>query len=222
MSRIWTSKNNKAGRRGGLKRSSVKRIYSAYSKVYDALFKGLFYPRIEHAIQAMEIGPGERILDVGVGTGISLELFPKDCTVVGIDLSEKMLRRARDKVSEGGLSHIELMEMDAMNLDFPDDSFDRVFISHVVSVVPDPFRVMSEVRRVCRKGGQVVVVNHFKSPSRVGAAVGKAVNPVSKMIGWRSDLTMEDFIAGSGLRVVKQYKLRKVDFWNIVFAVNDK
>ena len=141
---------------------SIKKIYAGYSNVYDVIFKGFFYPRIKHAIHTMGIAPGEKILDVGVGTGLSLPLFPRHCKVVGIDLSSAMLKKARQKIKKLDLDHIELMEMDAMKLNFPDNTFDKVFISHVVSVVPDPYRVMSEVKRVCKKNGRIVLVNHFK------------------------------------------------------------
>jgi phosphatidylethanolamine/phosphatidyl-N-methylethanolamine N-methyltransferase len=205
-----------------LELEAVKKIYAAYSYVYDAIFKRFFYPRIEYAIRSMDIRPGDRVLDVGVGTGLSLTFFPKYCDVVGIDLSGEMLKKARQKVRTNGLDNVELIEMDAMKVEFKDDSFDKVFLSHVISVVPDPYRVMGEVRRVCKKGGEVVVVNHFKSRNKVMAGLEKMFNPVSKKIGWRSDLGVDEFISKSHLNVYKRYKLRKHDLWEIVFAKNEK
>jgi len=201
---------------------SIKKIYAGYSNVYDALFKRFFYPRIKHAITYMEIKPGDRILDVGVGTGLSFLVFPRHCKVIGIDLSPEMLRQAREKIRENNLDNIKLLSMDAMSTAFKDDTFDGVFISHVVSVVPDPYRLMEEVRRVCKKNGQVVIVNHFKSRNRVVEAVEKIINPVCKRIGWRSDLCLNEFISRSGLRVEKKYMLKKLDFWHILFATNIK
>jgi phosphatidylethanolamine/phosphatidyl-N-methylethanolamine N-methyltransferase len=205
-----------------LELESIKKIYAGYSNVYDALFKRFFYPRIKHAISYMDIKPGDRILDVGVGTGLSLSLFPKYCNVVGIDLSTEMLRKAKEKIEVNHLNNIKVMSMDAMCVGFKDDSFDKVFISHVVTVVPDPYKVMSEVRRVCRKGGQVVIVNHFKSKNKVIETVEKIINPVCKKIGWRSDLCLNEFIDKSGLNVKQKYMLKKLDFWHIVFATNEK
>jgi len=205
-----------------LELESIKKIYAGYSNVYDALFKRFFYPRIKHAISYMDIKPGDRILDVGVGTGLSLSLFPKYCNVVGIDLSTEMLRKAKEKIELNNLKNIKVMSMDAMCVGFKDDSFDKVFISHVVTVVPDPYKVMSEVRRVCRKGGQVVIVNHFKSKNKVIETVEKIINPVCKKIGWRSDLCLNEFIDKSGLNVKQKYMLKKLDFWHIVFATNEK
>lgn len=201
---------------------SIKKIYAGYSSVYDALFKRFFYPRIKHAITYMDIKPGDRILDVGVGTGLSLSVFPRYCSVVGIDLSTEMLRKAKQKIDENRLDNIKVMSMDAMSVGFRDDSFDKVFISHVVSVVPDPYKVMQEVKRVCRKGGQVVIVNHFKSKNKLVETVEKIINPVCKKIGWRSDLCLNEFIDKSGLNVKEKYMLKKLDFWHILFATNDK
>lgn len=201
---------------------SIKKIYAGYSGIYDALFKRFFYPRIKHAITYMDIKSGDRVLDVGVGTGLSLAEFPKNCKVVGIDLSTEMLRKAKEKIVQNRLDHIQVMSMDAMRIGFRDDSFDKVFISHVVSVVPDPYKVMSEVRRVCRKGGQVVIVNHFKSSNRIVEIVEKLINPVCKKIGWRSDLCLNEFINKSGLNVRQKYMLKKLDFWHILFATNEK
>jgi len=205
-----------------LELESIKKIYAGYSHVYDALFKRFFYPRIKHAITFMDIKPGDRILDVGVGTGLSLPLYPKYCRVVGIDLSTEMLGKARDKITENRLENINVLSMDAMSIGFRDDTFDKIFISHVVSVVPDPYRVMSEVRRVCRKGGQVVIVNHFKSRNPVVERVEQIINPICEKIGWRSDLCLNEFIKKSGLHVYKKYMLKKLDFWHIVFASNEK
>jgi phosphatidylethanolamine/phosphatidyl-N-methylethanolamine N-methyltransferase len=205
-----------------LEHEAVKKIYGAYSHVYDIIFKRLFLPRIKHAIRSMDIQPGERVLDVGVGTGLSLPFFPKDCTVVGIDYSGDMLKKARKKVRVRGMDNVELIEMDAMDVDFKDDTFDKVFISHVVSVVPDPFKVMEEIKRVCKSGGRVVVVNHFKSTNDFFAALEKVFNPISKKIGWRSDLALDEFIDGAGLNVSKNYRLSKLDLWDIVIATNEK
>ena len=209
-------------RKPGLELDSIKKIYAGYSGVYDALFKRFFYPRIKHAINYMDIKPGERVLDVGVGTGLSLGEYPKTCRVVAVDLSFEMLRKAKEKVCKTRFSHIKVLNMDAMNIAFKDDSFDKVFISHVVTVVPDPYRLMSEVSRVCKRGGQVVIVNHFKSSNKIVELVEKLINPVCKKIGWRSDLCLNEFIRRSGLNVRQKYMLKKLDFWHILFATNEK
>ncbi len=201
---------------------SVKKIYDGYSSVYDTIFKRFFHPRIKHAIQTMNFVSGEKVLDVGVGTGLSLTLFPRDCEVTGIDLSSEMLSEAHDKVKRSKLDHVTLLQMNAMNLNFKDNSFDKVFISHVVSVVPDLYKAMSEVRRVCKPGGEVVIVNHFKSTNKMVAGMEKVFNPISKKIGWRTDLCLEEFMEKCGLKIHKMYKLKKIDLWHIIFATNEK
>lgn len=201
---------------------AIKKIYAGYSNAYDAIFKRFFFPRIKHAIATMDIKHGDSILDVGVGTGLSLPLFPKYCSVTGIDISSAMLKQAREKLKELHINHIKLMEMDAMNLEFPDDSFDKVFISHVVSVVTDPYKTMSEVKRVCKKNGRIVIVNHFKSNNKMVGGVIRMLNPITKKLGWRTDLSMDDFIKKANLHVEKKYKLKKIDLWYVIFAVNNK
>ena len=201
---------------------NIKKIYGGYSGVYDALFKRFFYPRIKHAINYMDIKPGDRVLDVGIGTGLSLAEYPKHCRVVGIDLSTEMLSKAKRKIAINRYDNISVATMDAMSVGFEDDTFDKVFISHVVSVVPDPYKLMSEVRRVCRKDGEVVVVNHFKSRNKLLERAEKMINPVCERIGWRNDLCLNEFIDRSGIKVHKQYMLKKLDFWHIVFATNEK
>jgi phosphatidylethanolamine/phosphatidyl-N-methylethanolamine N-methyltransferase len=170
----------------------------------------------------MDIEPGDSILDVGVGTGLSLPVYPDFCNVTGIDLSAQMLGKARNKAEKLGLSNVALQQMDAMNIEFPDNSFDKVFLSHVVSVVPDPSKTINEVKRVCKPGGNIVIVNHFQSPNKVVAKIEDFITPICKRLGWRTDLSLTDLLRESGLRVAKTYKIKKIDFWSIVFAYNEK
>src|SRR5262245_59030551 len=121
------------------------KIYSSFSTFYDRIFTNVFYPRISRVISEADIERGARVLEVGVGTGLSLAAYPEHCRLIGVDIASEMLARARRKVGEQGWRHVELAVGDAQALDFPDDSFDYVTSFHVVSVVPDPHRMMREM-----------------------------------------------------------------------------
>ncbi|MBI3301090.1 MAG: methyltransferase domain-containing protein [Deltaproteobacteria bacterium] len=157
-----------SGRKEGVLRSPHEsKIYSEFSHLYDGIFSRFFCERITSVITSLNIHPGAKVLEVGVGTGLSLAAYPSHCEVTGIDLAPEMLERARQKAAENGWRHFRLLEMDALNLQFPDNSFDYVTSFHVISVVPDPVRMMREVHRVCKPGGTVVIINHFRTTKQV-------------------------------------------------------
>ncbi|MBI5182763.1 MAG: methyltransferase domain-containing protein [Nitrospinae bacterium] len=201
---------------------TIKRIYANYSHFYDLLFKQFFYPRQKYVIQSMQIKPNEKVLDVGVGTGLSLSIYPRHCYITGIDVSKEMLNKARKKVEKFSLSHVTLREMDAMNLDFEDNAFDYVFATFVISVVPDPIRVISEMKRVAKNDGKIVIVNHFQSQNKFIAKIEKWICPLSRRIGWRSDLSLDYLVRETNIEIDYSYKLKKIDLWNVVFVTNNK
>jgi phosphatidylethanolamine/phosphatidyl-N-methylethanolamine N-methyltransferase len=201
---------------------SIKKIYAGYSNVYDIIFKQFFYPRQRHVIDSMGIMPGDSVLDVGIGTGLSLPLYPCHCNVVGIDLSAEMLKKARQKVSKYNINHVSLMEMDASNLEFNDNTFDHVIATFVISVVPDPVKVIAEMKRVCKKTGKIVIVNHFQSNNKFIAKIEEYINPICCKIGWRSDLSLNELVKDANLKIDQKYKLKKFDLWKVIFAINNK
>lgn len=200
----------------------IRKIYGRYVRVYDAIFKRWFYPRQKHAIQALHIPPGGRVLDVGVGTGFSLPLYPKHAEVIGIDLLGEMLREAQRKVHREQLKHVTLMEMDAECLGFSDNVFDYVIAAFVISVVPDPVRFLSEIKRVSKPEGQIVIINHFQSENRVMARLEKWAAPLCTKIGWHSDLSLADLVRLTNLQIEQKYSLNKIDLWDVVLASNKK
>src|SRR4029077_18496786 len=147
----------------------VARVYENIAWAYDLIFGPALHPGRVDAIQRMAIKRGDRVLEVGVGTGINAALYPTDCSVTGIDLSSSMLEKARERVARKGVRNVRLLQMDAANLKFADDSFDIVYAPYVISGVPDPVAVTREMVRVCRPGGRIVILNHFRSKSRIGA-----------------------------------------------------
>lgn len=200
----------------------IKRIYSNYSNFYDLIFKQFFLPRQKYVINQMGIRPDDKILDVGVGTGLSLPIYPKFCKVTGIDLSEKMLNKAHKKVRKYDLRNITLKQMDAMELQFEDNTFDQVIASFVISVVPDPIRVISEMKRVCKNNCNLILINHFQSNNKFMAKIEDLVNPICRKIGWRTDVDLDNLIVESNLQVNSRYKMKKFDLWKVVLAVNNK
>jgi phosphatidylethanolamine/phosphatidyl-N-methylethanolamine N-methyltransferase len=141
----------------------VEGVYEKLAKVYDLTFGPTLHPGRLIALERMGIRPGDKILEVGVGTGINASLYPRNCHVTGIDFSAKMLDKARERVAKKGVTNVTLGEMDAANLTFADGSFDIVYAPYVISVVSDPLRVVREMHRVCRPGGKIVILNHFRS-----------------------------------------------------------
>ena len=167
----------------------------------------------------MDIQAGDRILEVGVGTGINTSLYPRNCHVTGIDLSCPMLEKARERVKREGLRHVRLLEMDAANLTFADDSFDIVYAPYLVSVVPDPVQVVQEMRRVCKPGGKIVILNHFRSANPVLSRVERAISPFTVHIGFKSDLDLPGFLAQADLQPVSIEKVNVPKIWSLVTCV---
>src|SRR5258705_11158402 len=149
----------------------VNRVYEKLAKVYDLIFG----PTLHHgrlvAIDRMAIRARDRVLEVGVGTGINTSLYPNNCSVPGIDLSSSMLEKARERVQREGLRHVRLQEMDAAHLIFGDDTFDLVYAPYLVSVVPDPVQVVKEMRRGATAGGENGDLHHFCLPNTVLCAI---------------------------------------------------
>ena len=194
------------------------KIYSEFSRYYDKIFENVFGPRIQRVIGVLSIGPGSELHDVGVGTGLALSAYPTNCHVTGIDLAPDMLERARRKVAREGWSHIDLAVGDAQDLDFPDDSFDYVTSFHVVSVVPEPKRMMTEMVRVCRPGGTIVIINHFRSERPVIASVVDRLDPVTRKLGWRTTLRMSELLESVPLELVRRFKTSPQSLFTVMIA----
>jgi phosphatidylethanolamine/phosphatidyl-N-methylethanolamine N-methyltransferase len=167
--------------------------------------------------------PGQRILEVGVGTGLSLPFFRPDSEVTGIDVSAEMLAKARRRVERLGLKHVrDLSVMDAEKMDFADNSFDAVIALYVASVVPNPERFAAEMRRVCRPGGTIVIVNHFASDNGIMSAVEKALAPLAKHIGFHADFSLDNFLEVSKLSVREIKPSNLFGYWRLLRCVNAK
>jgi len=197
-------------------------LYYEFSHLYDVFFGRVFFPRIVRVIRSLGIEPGARVLELGVGTGLSLEAYPQHCQVTGIDLAPEMLERAQDRVNRNGWRHVTLQQGDALNLAFADDAFDYVMAFHVVSVVPDPQRMMAEAERVCRPGGLLAIINHFRSRQRAVARVQRGIDPITRRLGWTTTLCLPQLLDGSRLHVERQWKTSPRSLFTIVVARNAK
>ena len=196
-------------------------LYGDLASLYEPLFRWVFYPRIAAVIRSLKIPPGARVLEVGVGTGLSLDAYPPHAQVVGLDLAEDMLAKAQEKINQHGWRHIQVRRGDAQNLDFPDDNFDFVMAYHVVSVVPEPKRMMTEMHRVCRPGGTIVLINHFRSDNPVLTAAFRALDPVLRFLGWTT-LRLVEVIDPAALHIERQWKTSRRSLFTIVVARNAK
>ena len=197
------------------------KLYAEFAPLYDRVFGKIFYSRLERVIEDLNIPPRAQILEVGAGTGTSFPAYPVHCNVTGVDLAPDMLARARQKIEENGWSHLKVMEMNALDLQFPDDSFDYVMAFHVVTVVPDPVRMIAEAKRVCRPSGKLVIVNHFTSDIPLLGSLTKAMDPLTRWLGWRTDLQLKPFIEHTGLTIEKVYKINRTSLYTVVLATKE-
>lgn len=199
----------------------VEAVYEKLASVYDFTFGPALHPGRLQAIQRMGIRPGDRILEVGVGTGINISLYPPGCSVVGVDISESMLEKARERVARKGTRHIRLQQMDAGDLKLADESFDIVYAPYLISVVPDPVQVAREMRRVCRTGGRIVFLNHFRSPNVVLSRIERGLSPLTVHVGFKCDLDLPAFLAQAGLEPVSIEKVNFPRIWSLVTCVKE-
>lgn len=164
----------------------MRKAYARWAPIYDIVYDKLTEPAARAAVDAA-VACGPRVLEAGVGTGLSLGYYPKHAEVHGVDLSEDMLRRAQDKVEKHGLTHVKSLQvMDVTRLGFPDESFDAVTAQFIITLVPEPEIALSEFARVLKPGGEIVLANHFGQPSGPVAALEELASPLAKAIGWSS------------------------------------
>jgi len=199
----------------------VTGVYEKLASVYDFVFGPTLHAGRLRAIQRMGIRPGDRVLEVGVGTGINAGLYPRDCIVTGIDLSGSMLEKARERVARKDISNMRLLEMDAADLRFADGAFDIVYAPYLISVVPDPITVAREMGRVCRPGGRIIFLNHFRSRNPLLASIERAISPFTVHIGFKSDLDLPAFLAQADLEPVSIEKVNIPRIWSLVTCVKE-
>ncbi len=185
---------------------AVKVSYARWALIYDQTFGAVTNVGRRRAVQHINRSGAGRVLEVGVGTGLALPHYAPGVRVTGIDYSKEMLEKARSKVRERDLDHVEdLYQMDARELGFPDDHFDMVVAMHLVSVVPEPERVVAEMARVCKPGGHVLITNHFARDKGPLSVVEKLSAPFANILGWHSDFEIDRVLGEKRLSVKGQH-----------------
>lgn len=186
-----------------LDEASVRAAYSRWAPVYDRVFGKVFDAGRRAAVEVINRRSG-RLLEVGVGTGLTLPRYGSHLSVTGIDLSPEMLAVARKRVADEKIATVEaLLEMDATRLGFPDESFDTVAVMYTITVVPHPDAVMAEVARVLKPGGEAIIVSHFASEGGLYALIEGWLTPFTKRIGWRPDFPISRILGRPGLETVE-------------------
>ncbi|MBV9734871.1 MAG: class I SAM-dependent methyltransferase [Acidisphaera sp.] len=182
--------------RSALDADAVRAAYRRWAGVYDAVFGGVSAFGRRRAVVAVNALPGARVLEVGVGTGLALPHYSRAKRITGIDLSDEMLARARERVAEQSLGHVEALQvMDAEATCFADAAFDIAVAMFVASVVPHPRRLLAEMRRVVRPGGHILLVNHFAAERGPRWWAERALAPASRALGWHPDFAMDALFA---------------------------
>jgi phosphatidylethanolamine/phosphatidyl-N-methylethanolamine N-methyltransferase len=202
---------------------SIEHAYKRYARIYDFAFGAIFQPGRRAIIERMHCRHGEHVLEVGVGTGLSLPLYPDNVYVTGIDISSEMLARAQARKQRNRLENVvNLSVMDAENMEFEDSIFDKVVAMYVASVVPDPEKLVAEMCRVCKQNGQIIFVNHFNSRNPVLGTFERMLAPLSTQIGFHPDFSLERFLSRTGLSTAKIKPVNIFNFCTMVEARNDK
>jgi phosphatidylethanolamine/phosphatidyl-N-methylethanolamine N-methyltransferase len=205
--------------RGGavqLDETSVRSAYRRFAPVYDHTFGSVSTAGRRHVVELINQSQG-RVLEVGVGTGLSLPAYARHLEIVGIDLSADMLERARERVDSGNLDHVTgLHEMDAEKLAFEDSSFDTVVAMYVMTVVPRPEAVMNELARVVKPGGQVLLVNHFSQDDGVRGFVERKMAPFADQLGFHSLFDVSRVMVSEKLRLIERRNMRPMGLFTLL------
>ena len=205
-----------------LEKRQVERAYEFYAPVYDFIFDWIFAPGRAAAVRQLTLAPGDSVLEVGIGTGLNLPLYPPNCRLTGIDLSQEMLDKAIERCQELAMPNVTLKVMDATSLDFGDNEFDKAVATYTISAVPDPVAVLREMRRVVKPDGAIVILNHFRSERRLTGWAEDMVAPVCTRLGWKSNLALTPLLSEVGLSMPIIAKVNLFNGWRLVSCINRK
>lgn len=200
-----------------LDHASIVEAYRRWAGIYDTAFGGISSKARLRAVSLVNRLPGQDVLEVGVGTGLALPHYNPEKRITGIDLSKEMLRKARDRIRTGALTNVQaLHEMDAEATSFADGSFDIAVGMFVASVVPNPRRLLAEMRRLVRPGGDILLVNHFAAAKGPRWWVERALAPASRALGWHPDFAMDAIFDAEDLARIDSEPVSRFGIFTLV------
>ncbi|MFL2568899.1 MAG: class I SAM-dependent methyltransferase [Gammaproteobacteria bacterium] len=204
--------------------NSIIKSYKRVSSIYDLTFGQVFRPGQKAIIKKMDCIESDNVLEIGIGTGSSLQYYPKETKVVGIDISPDMLEVAKKRIVKDKIQNKHILLMNGERLSFPDNSFDKVVGMYVVSVTQNPQILVEEMKRVCKNDGDIYIVNHFSTEqdNLFVKMFEKGLMPVSKILGWKPYFPFDEFNAYANLDVLEMSKVNLFNYWNIIHASNNK
>jgi phosphatidylethanolamine/phosphatidyl-N-methylethanolamine N-methyltransferase len=204
-------KNNGNGR-------SMEGIYSFYSPFYDLIFGKVLEAGRRQAFNYLDSSK-KKVLEVGIGTGLTLQHYPKGCHIVGIDISAKMIERAKKRVAQMGNGlKVDLQVMDACHMTFEDNTFDAILSPYVITTVQDPFKFCREIIRVCKPGGQIIIVNHSKDPDRLLGKFEALASPFFAKIGFVTDLDVVSLVKSTEIEIQKIIRCNLFNLHKIILG----
>ncbi|EMI41885.1 class I SAM-dependent methyltransferase [Rhodopirellula sp. SWK7] len=203
---------------GSVPQPHESHFYHNLVPAYQALWPAVAKRRIQANLTALNIPAGTRVLEVGVGTGMSLEAYPEHADILGVDLSESMLAEAEVLIEKNDWQHIKVRSMNAEKLEFEDASFDLVTSFHTISVVSRPDQMMREMVRVCKPGGRILVINHFRSENPLIARVVDSAGGITRRLGWRTDLEVNDLLNELPIEVESCHKNNPLSLFRVLVA----
>ncbi len=203
--------------------ASIRNTYKRYAGSYDKIFGPIFENGRRQAVEKMCCVEGDRILEVGVGTGLAMHHYPPYTRVFGIDISPHMLSVAKRNINSGrSMPRVSLALMDAQNLCFPDNFFSKISAMYVATVVPDPELMMNEIKRVCRPEGDIFILNHFSNSHLLPGLVESMLTPFQKVLGFRPRFSMDRFVSENDLEIVDTARVNLFGYWTLIHAKNRK
>jgi phosphatidylethanolamine/phosphatidyl-N-methylethanolamine N-methyltransferase len=205
-----------------LEKRQVQRAYELYAPVYDFVFDWIFAPGRSAAVSGLALQRSDSVLEVGIGTGLNMPLYPWSCHLTGIDLSQEMLDKAVERVQSLAMPNVVLKVMDATSMDFGENEFDKAVATYTISAVPDPVAVLREMRRVVKPDGIIVILNHFRSHRRITGWAEDLLAPVCTRLGWKSNLVMAPLLEQVGLVPESITHVNMFKGWRLVKCINRK